>query len=457
MSAKRDTAVRRLLVISYYFPPDGTIGGQRWAGLSKYLARAGWEVHVVTASAPNGSTLPPGVHRHFRPRRRTLNEAYRALTAGRRQRAEAKEKTEPAGSDSARSNPLLQFLAGLKRAIGSAVGLPDNGRGWITRAAAVATGLLRDKEFDCVISSGPPHSAHIAALAATWGGKTDFWIDMRDPWSLTYEMNTPLDRMIRAERYFLYRLERLVFPRASRVLVNTAEFATTLRSTQPDLNVVHLPNGIDAEALPPRDQSGVAKGTIAYVGTLYAGRNLSSVLEAMRSVLNERPDDAATLKLTVAGPIESPHGERLQAEIDAQGLGSSVTVMGVLPRDAALGLLGRAHLALVLAQDQPMCVPAKIYESVGLGVPTLVIAEKNSAAAVEARRIGAMTVEGDDVSGIKSILSDMLTGQLPVIVPPKAAISYEQLAAELDRQLRERAAQRHSRGSIVQDPLPRFA
>jgi hypothetical protein len=45
-------AKRRLLVITYHFPPDGSVGGQRWAGLSKYLARLGWEVHVITAAVP---------------------------------------------------------------------------------------------------------------------------------------------------------------------------------------------------------------------------------------------------------------------------------------------------------------------------------------------------------------------------------------------------------------------
>src|SRR5256885_5040333 len=52
---------------------------------------------------------------------------------------------------------------------------------------------------------------------------------------------------------------------------------------------------------------------------------------------------------------------------------------------------------LVLAQYQPLCVPAKLYESVALGTPTLVIAEPDSAAAREARRLGAMTVDAAEI------------------------------------------------------------
>src|SRR5688500_11981835 len=77
MSYKRDSAARRLLIITYHFPPDGAVGGQRWAGLSKYLARLGWEIHIVTAAVAGNYDSPPNVHRHVRHRRRTLNDLYR--------------------------------------------------------------------------------------------------------------------------------------------------------------------------------------------------------------------------------------------------------------------------------------------------------------------------------------------------------------------------------------------
>src|SRR5206468_11730330 len=80
--------VRRLLVISYHFPPDGAVGGLRWAGLSKYLARVGWEVHIVTA-AEGPAAVTPGVHRHHCRPRRTLNDRYKAFSARRRDARQA--------------------------------------------------------------------------------------------------------------------------------------------------------------------------------------------------------------------------------------------------------------------------------------------------------------------------------------------------------------------------------
>jgi glycosyltransferase involved in cell wall biosynthesis len=424
---------RRLLVISYHFPPDGTIGGQRWAGLSKYLARLGWDVHVVTASAPNEHRMPEGVHRHYCARRSTLNDFYRARFA--RNADQALQRVEVSSRPQREPNNLVRLLAGVRRLAGSSMVLPDHGRGWVSRATKMARSLMADGDFDCIISSGPPHSAHFAGWFARVGSKADFYIDMRDPWALTHEMNTPEDAFIRIEKRCLAVLERAVFPRATKVLVNTREFATALRQSQPDLDVVCFPNGIDAENLPERDAATVKTGTIAYVGTLYAGRNLSSLFSAMSSMIREGIPGASDIRVNVAGPLESPHKELMHAEIDSGGLASNVSVLGTLPRNAALKLLGSAHLALVLAQDQPMCVPAKLYESVGLGVPTLVIAERNSAAACEARRIGAMTVEGDDIDGMKTLLSDMLRGAIPISIEAKAPISYEELAKDMERLL----------------------
>lgn len=452
MTTSGKDAKRRLLVISYHFPPDGSIGGQRWSGLSKYLARLGWEIHVVTAAAPRDHSLPPGVYRHFRERRQTLNDHYRARLA---HRVSAINERQPHAEVPAPEPRGLRFLlAGARRFAGSSMVLPDHGRGWVVRATRAARAQLRDKKFDCIVSSGPPHSAHFAAWLASIGHNVPFWIDMRDPWALTHEMNTPENAFIRAERRFLGLLERVVFPRADKVLVNTREFAEVLRRTQPGLEIVHFPNGIDAEQLPRRQATTVEKGMITYVGTLYAGRNLSSVFAAVHSLMEARVEGASGLKISVAGPLESPHREQMIGEIQRLGLTSQVNVLGVLPRQGALDLLGRANLALVLAQEQPMCVPAKLYESVGLGVPTLVIAEGDSAAAREARRIGAMTVEADDVEGIAAVLADMIAGRISSVVEPRTPIAYEDLARDMNRMLVEESRELCSQSGVAGQSLP---
>jgi glycosyltransferase involved in cell wall biosynthesis len=332
----------------------------------------------------------------------------------------------------------------VRKILGRSMIFPDCGRGWVGRATVAARALLREQNFDAVITSGPPHSVHLAGLLATLGRDAQLWIDMRDPWSQVHEMNAPDDWLIRTERSLLRRLEGLVFSRAARVIVNTREFASTLSISEPELDVLCLPNGIDLEDMPTRDASAVEQGSIAYVGTLYAGRNLSSVCAAMRRLLNDRPEAAATLRLNVAGPMEAPHRRQTQEDIAEAGLASLVNFHGVLPRTQALELLNRAHLALVLAQDQAMQVPAKLYECVGLGIPTLVIAETTSAAASEARRIGAFTMDGGDVEAMRALLEDVLACRIPTTIASRVPVSYEKLGIRMDRLLREAIKRRHA-------------
>jgi len=311
---------------------------------------------------------------------------------------------------------------------------------------------LRERRFDVVITSGPPHSVHFAGLLATLGRDTPFWIDLRDPWSQAHDMNTPDDWLVRTERFLLRRLEDVVLPAAARVIVNTREFASALGLAEPGLDVLCFPNGIDLEEMPTRDVSAVEPGSIAYVGTLYAGRNLSLVCAAMRRLLNDRPEAAATLRLNVAGPMEAPHRTRMQEDIAEAGLASLIDFHGVLPRTKALELLNRSHLALVLAQDQPMQVPAKLYECVGLGIPTLVIAETTSAAASEARRIGAITLDGSDVEGMRALLEDLLDCRVPTTITSRVPVSYESLGIRIDRLLRDAVERRYAHTMSIEEP-----
>src|SRR6266571_3575747 len=70
---------RRLLVISYHFPPDGSVGGLRWAGIAKYLARLGWDVCVLTAAPPPRRNGADGVQVECCTPVRTINDYYRLL------------------------------------------------------------------------------------------------------------------------------------------------------------------------------------------------------------------------------------------------------------------------------------------------------------------------------------------------------------------------------------------
>src|SRR4051812_37447713 len=70
---------RRLLIITYHFPPDGAIGGLRWAGIGKALADLGWQVAVVTAAPKEPGGVESGVRVESCPRFPTLIDGIRGV------------------------------------------------------------------------------------------------------------------------------------------------------------------------------------------------------------------------------------------------------------------------------------------------------------------------------------------------------------------------------------------
>jgi hypothetical protein len=423
-----------LLVITYHYPPDGSVGGLRWGGYAKYLARLGWEVHVITAA--EAATAIPGVHVHTCRRARTLNDAYNAVA--RRIRSAHRAATTGSGAAGHATRAAPTPLRRIRAELAALLEVPDYARGWVLKSAWAARRLLRRMPFDAVVSSGPPHSAHVAGMLATLGMPGLHRVDMRDPWSdlLGKAWSTGISSS-RAARWLTPRLERAVLRRAALVIANTAEFAEAARRKYPTLAVEWLPNGIDPEPLPARSAEPGPGLSVAHVGTLYAGRDLGPVLAALGRFLAEHPEARTLTRLRLAGAVAAPHEARFREQVAASALGDIVETHGILPRDEALGLLCRSHLALVLAQDQEMQVPAKLYECVALGLPTLVIAEALSAAAREARRIGAIACEPADIDGIAAVLRRLWRRAQPARIEPAAAIDYPTLASDMDRLLRK--------------------
>jgi hypothetical protein len=157
----------------------------------------------------------------------------------------------------------------------------------------------------------------------------------------------------------------------------------------------------------------------------------------MRQFLEKYPTARGALRLRLAGSMEAGLESKFRSEVASANLQEAVETLGHVSRHEAMELINRSHLTLVLAQDQPTQIPAKLYECVGLGIPTLVIAEPMSAAAREADRIGAWTCDAQNTDAIASIIARIWLDrcQRPVATTP---IGYDSIAREMDALLDSR-------------------
>lgn len=434
---------KTVLVVTYHFPPGRAVGGLRWAGLGKHLAGLGWCVHVLTSGSDEeeGEEAGDGVVVHRVPRRDTLNDSYKRWAGKRREvapRSPRLDQTTTSARAAARADIRPSLVRRLRTEISAWLAFPDEARGWVFSAARRTRRLCREMGADVLVSSGPPHSAHIAAAVAAMGLGIPHLLDLRDPWTRPF----PEDRKESLSPSALARgakglLERLVFRQAAGIVTNTAEFADFLRQELAlPFEVISIPNGIDLERLPADAGDAYPGLSIAYVGTLYFGRDIGPVLQAMVRFFDRFPTArAAGSRLRIAGTMADAAAARLHSQIAELKLDDDVELLGVLSPPDAMRVLGRSSLAVVLAQNQEFQVPAKIYESVGLGIPTLVVTDPESATGREAARIGASVASATEVDSMVEAMARLWQGSEPSRRPPREPIDYGALARPMSHAL----------------------
>ncbi|MEX2156220.1 MAG: glycosyltransferase [Gemmatimonadales bacterium] len=422
---------RRLLVISYHYPSDSEVGGLRWAALTKHLSREGWEAWFLTA-APAVSSRTPGVTVESCAAGRTASDLYRSV-----RRAAPAVPLPPNRADLAASRrgvraALLRPLAALRSEASGLLYLLSEGRGWTLRAARRARALIDRVRPDVVVSSGPPHAPHLAAWLATRGRAGVRWVvDLRDPWAGPVAKAWEKDHAGggRIGAALTRAAERLVLRSASAVFTTTQELAAALSAQYPRAAIAWVPNGADAEALPRPSADPFPGLAIAHLGTLYGGRDAGPLLRALRLFLDRCPEarrDGTMFRN--AGQEEPTHAAATRRTVADLGLGDHVALHRPLPRAQALELLARSKLAVVLAQDQDYQVPSKLYESVAMGIPTLVVAARDSATGREAVRVGAVVAEPDDLEGLATMLAELWAGAGGVPATRAGVCDYRTLA-----------------------------
>lgn len=419
---KRSTAPR-LLIVSYHAPPSAAVGGLRWWGLGKYLARAGWEVVVLTSGDPNETAAPDGVRVVRVPRKHTLQDRYRTWRA--QGNVEVKAKTAAVHATAIRGTeaaaPAESTWQLFREEISEALNFPDEARGWLLRALVAGRDLVREFAPDVIVSTGPPHSMHGLARMLGAGPNVRYVMDYRDPWY----GHQPTSRV---GRHILGWQENRLVPTAHAVLGTTTQLVDLLAARFPAAPLHWLPNGVDPESLPPRRAPEAGRREVLHLGSLYIQRDPTPVIAALRRLRERDVPGADAIVLRFIGQIEEPHRSVVAAAAAEPLLKDHLLVEPPMPRARALDALAGCGLSLVLAQAQRDLVPAKLFESVGMRVPTLVITERDSATAAACDRIGVTRCEAQDLEAIgRALLGEGV--RIPGDVGSGMAVTHEGLAA----------------------------
>ena len=405
-------AARRILLVSYFYPPCTDTGAHRPTSMVKYLRRAGHDVSVLTTSAYG--TLPDddaqGVVRT------TDAQLWRAKLRGGQNIGSLYDSDTYSG----RPHPLSKLIVPEPLALA-----------WAPFARWKARALHRAEPFDCVITTSPPESAHSVGWALQRRGAA--WVaDVRDAW--TFEPLRPAFPTA-AQRRLDERLERRTLSAADAVVCVSEPAAADLRARRIADPVV-VRNGADPELLEAADPGSVAdlldpeRVSLVYTGRFGStGRDPGPMIEALALLAAEAPAKAARLELVIAGPLTAAERELMERNVSP----GRISLVGSLERDRALALQRAADVLLLIAQPvRTQLANFKLYEYLSAGPPILALAAGTEAGTV-AEAAGGAVVPADDVQAIAATLAQAADGRLPPSAPnARAAHSYPAVSARME-------------------------
>ncbi len=356
--------VKRVLVVSYYFPPSGGPGVQRVLKFIKYLPACGWEPVVLTVRTADAAypeldatlqaDVPPGL-RVERTRAWDPYALYARLLGTSRQASIGVGFTGE-GRANRRQRAARWIRANLFR--------PDARVGWVPFARARAHRLLKEGGVDVVLTSGPPHSAHLVGKSLAADGIP--WVaDFRDPWTdISYYRELPFTRRSRRREA---ALERAVLDAADRV-VTVSPALQALLGQKTRTPIVVIPNGFDPADFVRRPPPRRDVFRLTHTGTLSASQNPTSlwaVLGAMR-----REGALPALRLQLVGNVDPVVCESLEEA----GLMPLTTMTPYVPHPEAVRYMCEASLLLLAinrVEGAEGIVTGKVFEYLASGRPVL--------------------------------------------------------------------------------------
>ena len=362
---------KKVLILTYYWPPSGGSGVQRWMYFAKHLKSLGWEPIVVTVDEEKASygVLDESLNqevdgiRVIKTSTREPLQLYSRLTTG------SKKKGIPQGEVKRKSvfGKLSAFIRGN-------FFIPDARIGWVPFALKAARKIVAKEQITTIITTGPPHSSHLIGLQLQKEFKVNWFVDFRDPWSDVF-YNKDLYRRSRAVSKDL-KLELQVLQAAQGIITTVGgRLHESLIEKAPAQKFYALPNGFDSELM---NRVTVEKNShylhVVYTGLLTHNQPYIGVFKILNDLSATQP-----IKLSLAGNIAPD----IINEIKISFPKIDTIFHGYLSHKEAVGLMKSANLLInfIFIGAQTQMISGKILEYIATEIPILSIGNPDSEAA----------------------------------------------------------------------------
>lgn len=406
--------MKKILYITYYWPPSGGPGVQRSLKFVKFLYSYGYEPIVITVNPAKASypvidhSLSAEIPVHTKVIRTNTFEPFRLYEILTRK----KEIPHSGFANEGKPSPEQK----LSRFIRGNLFVPDPRKGWNTYVMRVVDELMKTESISAVITSSPPHSTQLIGLKIKQKYKLPWVADLRDPWTDIYYYKSLYHINFIARLDAAY--EKKVLQNADAVLVVSKAikrlFAAKLSTESAD-HIHILPNGFDAEDFNERIATNTHKFTIAYTGTMAPSYKITSFLKALKELV--ATNGISKIRVKVAGKV-SPE---ISQQIDDYQLTDVFEFLGYLDHSEAIKLMCESSALLLVIPDiehNEGILTGKLFEYLASGKPIIGIGPvKGDASEIILQAQAGSMFDYDDEKSITLMLKTLYNQYLPETKP----------------------------------------
>ncbi|AZA73369.1 glycosyltransferase family protein [Chryseobacterium indoltheticum] len=354
---------KKILIITYYWPPAGGPGVQRWLKFAKYLPEFGWKPIIYTPENPSypllDESLMKDVPEDLEIVRTKIWEPYQLAEKLNKSNKKFKAGQFDVGNNQSWKSKLSIWVRGN-------FFIPDARVFWVNPSTQFLEQYLKINNIETIVTSGPPHSMHLIGLNLKKKFPDLKWIaDFRDPWTeISYYKHLKLtNRSDKKHR----QLESDVFKNADITLATSYTDAENFRKN--GANAFCITNGFDETDSNPQTlqpSNSPTQFTLSYIGVLEQLRNPENLWKALDNLVKTNSDFAENFNLKFVGRID----DKILETIEKSSLKNHIQNLGYVSHDKAVDEMAKSSLLLITNfpnDSSKGIIPGKIFEYLATG------------------------------------------------------------------------------------------
>jgi len=361
---------KKLLIITYYFPPAGGPGVQRWLKFVKYLPEFDIQPIVYVPENPTYPIIDEGLVNEISDKVMVLKnkiwEPYQLASIF------SKKKTKKISSGIFPHQKKQTFLDKTFLWVRGNLFIPDARVFWIKPSVSYLEKYIKENNIDTIVTSGPPHSLHLIGLELKEKLGVKWFADFRDPWTTIGYHNALRLSGYAAKKH--KNLEHKVLNSADVIIVTSKTTKTEFQGIT-DKPISVITNGYDVENV--ERQTLDTKFTLAHIGSFLSDRNPKFLWECLVELLNEISGFKSHLEIKLIGAVS----QEVLDSIGEFNLDSYLTLLGYVSHHEAIAHQKKSQVLLLIeinSEDTKSIIPGKLFEYMVSNRPIIAIGPQGS-------------------------------------------------------------------------------